>query len=59
MKLYSAIPHSMADERTMSVITMLNTAQRNHQTVSTVVAHAQIQGFYLADEKKKVTHIVL
>jgi hypothetical protein len=46
----------MADERTMSVITMLNTAQRNRQSVSTVVAHAQVRGFYMADEKKKVMH---
>ena len=48
----------MANERTMSVITMLNIAQRNpgRQSVSTVIAHAQVQGFHLADEKKKVTH---
>ena len=42
--------------RTMPVITMLNTAQRNGQIVSTVIANAQIRGFNLADEKKKVTH---
>lgn len=36
----------MADERTMSAVTMLNSAQRNRQTVSTVVAMAQVGSYY-------------
>jgi hypothetical protein len=30
---YSSVPHSMADERTMSAVTLLNTAQPNRQLV--------------------------
>ncbi|KJA23826.1 hypothetical protein HYPSUDRAFT_39320 [Hypholoma sublateritium FD-334 SS-4] len=37
----------MADERTMSVVTMLNTAQRNRQSVNTVIAFAQVRGYYM------------
>jgi len=44
----------MADERTMSSITLLNTAQRNHQKVETVVAMAQINAFYKSEKPKKV-----
>ena len=44
----------MADERTMSAITMLNTAQRNRQTVGTVMAMAQVRGFYHTEEKTRV-----
>ncbi|RXW11937.1 hypothetical protein EST38_g13918 [Candolleomyces aberdarensis] len=45
LKLFSAAPHSMADERTMSFLTMLNTAQRARQHVDTVVAFTQVAGF--------------
>ncbi|KAG5635387.1 hypothetical protein H0H81_011463, partial [Sphagnurus paluster] len=53
-KLYAAVPHSMADERTMSVITMLNTAQRNRQKVASVMAMVQIRGFYHGERKTRV-----
>ncbi|PPQ77795.1 hypothetical protein CVT26_005389 [Gymnopilus dilepis] len=43
IKLHSAVPYSMADERTMSTVTMLNTAQ---QSVATVMAMAQVGGYY-------------
>ncbi|KAF9470251.1 hypothetical protein BDN70DRAFT_889192 [Pholiota conissans] len=43
----------MADERTMSVITMLNTAQRNRQHVSTVIAMAQIRGYYMKAKPRR------
>ncbi|KAG5648450.1 hypothetical protein H0H81_007052, partial [Sphagnurus paluster] len=52
-KLYAAVPHSMADERTMSVITMLNTAQRNRQKVASVMAMVQIRGFYHGERKTR------
>ena len=42
IKLYSAVPHSMADERTISAIAMLNIAQRNRQIVRTIVVMAQV-----------------
>ena len=54
IKLYSAVPHSMAEERTMSVFTMLNTAQRNRQKVSTVVAMAQVGLYYKGLRSSKV-----
>ncbi|KAJ3520395.1 hypothetical protein NMY22_g12779 [Coprinellus aureogranulatus] len=54
MKLFSAVPHSMADEKTRSYITMLNTAQRSRQNVNTVAAMAQVHRFYMAEKPKKV-----
>ncbi|KAJ3510647.1 hypothetical protein NLJ89_g4557 [Agrocybe chaxingu] len=54
VKLYAAVPHSMADERTMSSITLLNTAQRNRQQVPTVIAMAQINGYYKGEKPRKV-----
>jgi len=47
IELYSLVPHSMTDERTMSAITLLNTAQRNRQLVPTVVAMAQVLAYYM------------
>ncbi|CAA7268960.1 unnamed protein product [Cyclocybe aegerita] len=54
VKLYAAVPHSMADERTMSSITLLNTAQHNHQQVPTVIAMAQINGYYKGEKPRKL-----
>ncbi|KAF4617260.1 hypothetical protein D9613_005661 [Agrocybe pediades] len=54
IKLFSIVPHSMADERTMSYITMLNTAQKNRQKVGTIVAMTQIRGHVLAKEPPKL-----
>jgi len=44
----------MADERTMSYVTMVNSAQRNCQKVDTIVAMAQVNGYYKAEEPAKV-----
>ncbi|KAJ2930461.1 hypothetical protein H1R20_g6639, partial [Candolleomyces eurysporus] len=54
VKLFSAVPHSMADERTMSCITMLNTAQHSRQSVSSVIAMAQIRNYYHGEKLKKL-----
>ncbi|TEB22252.1 hypothetical protein FA13DRAFT_1799116 [Coprinellus micaceus] len=54
IKLFSAVPHSMADERTMSYITLLNTALRSRQKVETVVAMATVRSYYqTVDAQKK------
>ena len=58
IKLYSAVPHSMAEERTISVFTMLNTAQRNRQKVSTVVAMAQVGLYYKSLRSSKVLSFI-
>ncbi|KAJ7137522.1 hypothetical protein C8R43DRAFT_1132121 [Mycena crocata] len=42
LKLFSAVPHSMADERTVSVVTWMNTALRALMKVNTVFAYAMI-----------------
>jgi len=57
IKLFSAVPHSMADKCTMSYITMLNTAQRSRQKVDTVVVMTQVAGYAKANELKKVSTI--
>ncbi|KAF8872812.1 ribonuclease H-like domain-containing protein [Infundibulicybe gibba] len=56
IKIFSAVPHSMADERTMSVNTMLNTALRNRQKVDSLVAMLQVRGYYrgISTEGKKL-----
>ncbi|KAJ7033550.1 ribonuclease H-like domain-containing protein [Mycena alexandri] len=53
LKLYSAVPHSMADERTVSVITWMNPALRNLEKVNTVFSFAQIRGWYRDVMKQK------
>ncbi|KAJ7713729.1 ribonuclease H-like domain-containing protein [Mycena metata] len=53
LKLYSAVPHSMADERTVSVITWMNPVLRNLEKVSTVFSFAQIRGWYRDEMKQK------
>lgn len=44
----------MADERTMSAVTMINTAQRNRQKVGVVKALTQVRAFYYVQKKPKV-----
>ena len=46
IKLYSIAVVSMEDERTMSVITWLNSAKRSSQDVSTVQDHVQIRDWH-------------
>ena len=44
----------MADERTMSAVTMINTAQRNRQKVNVVMALTQVRAFYFVQNKPRV-----
>ncbi|KAJ7017102.1 ribonuclease H-like domain-containing protein [Mycena alexandri] len=53
LKLYSAVPHSMADERTVSFITWINPAVRNLAKVNTLFSFAQIRGWYKDVRKQK------
>ncbi|KAJ7810560.1 ribonuclease H-like domain-containing protein [Mycena leptocephala] len=53
LKLYSAVPHSMADERTVSVITWMNSPLRNQQKVDTIFSFAQIRAYYRDQAKQK------
>jgi hypothetical protein len=54
IKLFGALPHSMGDERTMSAITMINSAQRNRQKVDVVMALTQVRAFYYVQTKPRV-----
>ena len=47
----------MADERTMSAITLLNTAQRNRQLVPTVIAMAQVRAYYMSTRPERVSDV--
>ncbi|KAJ7482891.1 ribonuclease H-like domain-containing protein [Mycena galericulata] len=53
LKFYSAVPHSMADERTVSVTTWMNPALRNLEKVNTIFSFAQIRGWYRDEAKQK------
>ena len=44
----------MADEHMMSAVTMINTAQRNHQKVNVVMALTQVRNFYFVQNKPRV-----
>ncbi|KAG6379979.1 hypothetical protein JVT61DRAFT_10553 [Boletus reticuloceps] len=46
IKIFSVLPTSMNDERTMSTITWLNSAKRNRQEISTLRDHIQIRQWY-------------
>ncbi|KAI9065799.1 hypothetical protein FKP32DRAFT_1556380, partial [Trametes sanguinea] len=43
IKIFSVVPHSMADERIMSTITWLNSARRSGQHVHTIADHLTIR----------------
>ncbi|EED78338.1 predicted protein [Postia placenta Mad-698-R] len=49
IKLYSVVPNSMADERTMSMITWLNSACRSKQDVRTLQDYIKIRQWYRWD----------
>ena len=51
MKIFSAMPVSMVDERAMSVVTWLNAPKRRRQKISTVSDHLAIRGYDQLDEK--------
>jgi hypothetical protein len=55
VKLYALVPYSMADERTMLAITLLNTVQQNRQLVPTSVAMAQIRAYYMGARPQRVS----
>ncbi|KAI0356376.1 hypothetical protein OH77DRAFT_1401645 [Trametes cingulata] len=46
IKIFSAVPNSMADERMMSIVTWLNSARRSGQHVQTVSDHVGIRQYY-------------
>ncbi|KAG1838200.1 hypothetical protein DFJ58DRAFT_861777 [Suillus subalutaceus] len=46
IKLYSVVPVSMADERTVSTITWLNSPTRSRQDISTSKEHIQIRQWH-------------
>ncbi|KAJ7330403.1 hypothetical protein DFH08DRAFT_815310 [Mycena albidolilacea] len=54
VKIFSANPVSMPDERSVSTTTWINTALRNRQDVSTVSNHFAIQGFNQMGAEKEV-----
>ncbi|KAJ7571875.1 hypothetical protein C8J56DRAFT_1086552 [Mycena floridula] len=53
VKLFAMTPNSMADERTASVFTWLNSARRSSQNFSTLVRTAQLRAHYLKGSSKK------
>jgi hypothetical protein len=44
--IFSIVPNSMAEERTVSGVTWLNSALRNRQMVSTIVDQLQVRQYY-------------
>lgn len=53
VKIFSAMPVSMVDERAMSVVTWLNAPRRKRQAVSTVSNHLAIRNFNRMDTSDK------
>ncbi|KAH8080739.1 hypothetical protein BXZ70DRAFT_910950 [Cristinia sonorae] len=51
IKLFSVVPHSMADERTASTVTWLNSPKRARQSVPTIMSMVQICQFYMSPPK--------
>ena len=45
-KLFSIVPNSMAEERTVSTFTWLNSRLRNNQSVETLVEQTQIRQWH-------------
>jgi hypothetical protein len=46
IKMYSIVPNSMSEERTMSNLTLVNSALRSRQGVQTMVDQVQIRQYY-------------
>lgn len=44
--IFSIVPNSMAEERTVSGVTWVNSTLRNRQTVSTIVDQLQVRQYY-------------
>ncbi|TFY51406.1 hypothetical protein EVJ58_g10585 [Rhodofomes roseus] len=53
IKLYAVVPNSMADERTASAFTWLNSVSRNRQQLSTMVSQTQIRQYFRARAKAR------
>lgn len=51
VKIFSALPVSMVDERAMSAVTWLNSPKRRRQDISTMSDHLAIRGFDQLGEK--------
>jgi hypothetical protein len=51
VKIFSAVPVSMVDERAMSVVTWLNSSRRKQQQVPTMANHPIIRGFNQLDQE--------
>ncbi|KAF8227168.1 hypothetical protein L208DRAFT_1366422 [Tricholoma matsutake] len=54
VKIFSAVPVSMVDERTMSVVTWLNSPRWKRQQVPTMANHLIIHGFNQLDQEEKL-----
>jgi hypothetical protein len=54
VKIFSAIPTSIVDERAMSVVTWLNSPKRNRQSVDTVSNHLAIRNFAQLHDKVRL-----
>ncbi|EMD37924.1 hypothetical protein CERSUDRAFT_73706 [Gelatoporia subvermispora B] len=57
IKLFSIMPNSMPEERTVSNFTWMNSALRNRQHLSTIVSHTQIRQFYRSKARVKTKSI--
>ncbi|KIJ59093.1 hypothetical protein HYDPIDRAFT_162797 [Hydnomerulius pinastri MD-312] len=55
VKIFSAVPISMADERTMSTITWLNSPRRSSQGVGTLQDHIKIRQWHRYKPEKQKT----
>ncbi|KAJ6597336.1 ribonuclease H-like domain-containing protein [Mycena sp. CBHHK59/15] len=53
LKLYPAVPNSMADERTVSVVTWINSPLRNQVKVDTIFSFDHFRGWYRDEDKQK------
>ncbi|KIJ10218.1 hypothetical protein PAXINDRAFT_86391 [Paxillus involutus ATCC 200175] len=57
MKIFAAVPVSMTDERTMSMITWLNSPRRNRQDIETLQDHIKIRQWHRTGPGAKVCRI--
>ncbi|TDL14241.1 hypothetical protein BD410DRAFT_734381 [Rickenella mellea] len=57
VKIYAMVPNSMADERTASTFTWMNSALRNRQELGTITDMAQIRQHYQAGLKVRISYV--
>ncbi|KAK1223490.1 hypothetical protein PQX77_013648 [Marasmius sp. AFHP31] len=53
IKIFSALPTSMTEERAVSIVTWINSARRNKQSVATVSQQLRVRQWYRMDEASK------